>query len=112
MALVWVDQDERVAVGQREWGRGSVEVEGGGLLQRTEVEKAEAGVGPSEDTTESWSGEGHCATGRQDLNPPSTEGTHEHCNGSLRWTSREVPKQDIYFFKVDFFSHPNSSIIV
>ena len=80
-----------------------MEVGRGGLLQRTEVEKAEAGVGSSEHTTESWSGEGHCATGRQDLNPPSSDGTHKHCNGSLRWTAREVPKHDIFFLRWIFF---------
>lgn len=86
-----------------QWGRGNVEVVGGGLLQRTEVEKAETGVGPSEDTTKSWSGEGDCAIGMQYLNPTSSDGTHEHCNGSLRWTAREVPKHDIFFLRWNFF---------
>ena len=67
------------------------------MLWRMEVEKAETGVDPSEDTTRSWSGEGDCTTGMQYLNSPSSDRTPAPCNGRLSWTGREVPKHDMFF---------------
>lgn len=105
MALVWVEQDEGVAVGKERVGGGRW------LLQRMEVEKAETGVGPQRRPPGAGLGRGTAPQAFSILIPPRV--TEPVC--AVMEALAGLPEKSqsmIYFFKVDFFSHPNSSVIV
>ena len=81
------------------------------MLQRMEVEKAESGVGPSEETTRAGLGRGTAPQAGSILIPPRV--TEPVCTAMEALAGLPEKSQSmIYFFKVDFFSHPNSSVIV